>query len=200
MNMRRGLWLCVGIVALACSRREAATAGGRVGDTLQQGGAGRGAATAGQASANRSSYQQFLPDSTKTPGATFPVTKADICTPGYSSKVRNVPSAMKRAVYASYGITQRDPGEYEVDHLISLELGGSNSQRNLWPQSFRTQPWNAHVKDALENQLHNMVCNGQVSLEDAQHAIATDWIAAYRKYVSPNPSDARPARGSGRTR
>ena len=60
--------------------------------------------------------------------------------------------------------------------------GGSNAVKNLWPQSFQTQPWNAHVKDQLENTLHQLVCAGEVDLATAQHDIATDWIAAYRKY------------------
>ncbi len=53
---------------------------------------------------------------------------------------------------------------------------------NLWPQSYQTQPWNAHVKDALENELHRLVCSGQLDLKTAQHDISTDWIAAYKKY------------------
>lgn len=123
------------------------------------------------------------PDPSITPGDTLPVTAQDVCTPGYAKKVRNVPSGVKRQAYARYGIAQRAAGEFEVDHLISLELGGSNSIRNLWPQSFMTHPWNAHVKDAIENELHRQVCAGTMSLHDAQHAIATDWIAAYRRVL-----------------
>ena len=63
------------------------------------------------------------------------MTKSDICVPGYSKKVRNVPESVKKQAYAEYGITLHQPKEYEVDHLISLELGGSNSLKNLWPQS-----------------------------------------------------------------
>jgi hypothetical protein len=131
---------------------------------------------------DRGSYAQFLPDPRMTPGDTLDVTKDDICVPGYARKVRNVPQAVKEQAYREYGITHREPGEYEVDHLISLELGGSNSPKNLWPQSFRTKPWNARVKDALENRLHVEVCAGRVDLQTAQQEIATDWIAAYRKY------------------
>lgn len=129
----------------------------------------------------------FLPDARTTPGATLEVTAEDVCTAGYSKLVRSVPSRVKEEVYAEYGIASHEPGEYEVDHLISLELGGSNSVRNLWPQSYRTQPWNAHEKDKLENRLHRMVCDGTIDLKTAQRAIASDWIAAYRKYMSPNP-------------
>ena len=122
------------------------------------------------------------PDPVMTPGGVLPVTKEDICVPGYSKKVRNVPIGVKRKVYDAYGITQHKTGEYEIDHLISLQLGGSNSVKNLWPQSYLTQPWNAHVKDALENRLHSEVCKGHLDLATAQREIATDWIAAYQKY------------------
>jgi hypothetical protein len=128
----------------------------------------------------------LLPDPKMTPGATLPVATGDICVSGYSKKVRNVPADVKQQVYAEYGITRNQPGEYEVDHLISLELGGSNSIKNLWPQSYVTQPWNAHVKDKLENALHAEVCSGQIGLPTAQHEIATDWIASYKKHFHTN--------------
>lgn len=134
----------------------------------------------------------FVPDPAKTPGAALEVAAADICAPGYSKRVRNVPIEVKRQVYASYGIRRHEPGEYEIDHLISLELGGSNSIRNLWPESFRTSPWNAHVKDALENELHRRVCAGTIDLAKAQQIIAQDWVMGYRIYVSPNPPSSRP--------
>jgi hypothetical protein len=128
------------------------------------------------------SYIAHLPNSNLTPGDVLSVSITDICTPGYSSKVRNVPDSVKTQVYAEYGITSHQPGEYEVDHLISLELGGSNSIKNLWPEPYHGD-LNAHVKDKLENRLHSMVCNGEINLESAQHEIATDWVAAYIKYV-----------------
>jgi hypothetical protein len=134
--------------------------------------------------------RQFLPDPSKTPGDTLDVTKDDVCVSGYSSKVRNVPQEVKNQAYAEYGITHHEPGEYEIDHLISLELGGSNSLKNLWPQSYKTQPWNAHVKDKLENRLHEMICNGEIDMKTAQQEIATDWIAAYKKYVGSEPASS----------
>jgi hypothetical protein len=123
------------------------------------------------------------PDSVMTPGAILDVGDTDICTPGYASRVRHVTAQTKREVYAEYGIAVHAPGAYEVDHLISLEIGGSNSIENLWPQSYLTEPWNARVKDALENRLHRMVCAHTIALKTAQDAIARDWIAAYQKYV-----------------
>ncbi len=123
------------------------------------------------------------PDPALTPGAVFPVTAAEICRPGYAKSVRHVDGKTKAQVYRAYGIRHHQSGAYEIDHLISLELGGSNDIRNLWPESFDTQPWNAHAKDKLENRLHALVCDGTVSLGEAQAAIASDWIAAYQKYV-----------------
>jgi hypothetical protein len=110
--------------------------------------------------------------------------------PGYSKRVRDVPTDVKRQVYASYGVRTYQPGEYEIDHLINLSLGGSNSVRNLWPQSFRTSPWNARVKDELEVELHRRVCAGTLDLAKAQRIIAQNWVMGYRIYVNPNPPTA----------
>jgi hypothetical protein len=121
-----------------------------------------------------------VPDSALTPGATRPVTLAQVCTPGSSGKARAVSAKTKKAVYARYHVTPK-PRAYEVDHLISLELGGSNDIANLWPQPYFGKV-NAHDKDALENKLHALVCAGTVPLDEAQHAIATDWVGALKTY------------------
>ena len=81
-----------------------------------------------------------MPDRGRTPGDMLDVTLADIQVRGYSSTVRDVPIAVKRQMYASYGITRWVTGEYEVDHLIPLSLGGSNSTKNLWPESYLVFP------------------------------------------------------------
>jgi hypothetical protein len=131
------------------------------------------------------------PNSTLTPGAINTLaTKAILCVPNYTSgkdaqgsKVRDVNQSLKTRVFAEYNI---DPtsSKFEIDHLVSLELGGSNDIRNLWPQSYITAPYNAHMKDYLENKLHKMVCAGQIELLEAQKEISTDWISAYNKYVT----------------
>jgi hypothetical protein len=109
-----------------------------------------------------------LPDYRCTPGTVFSnATAKDICTPGYSRQVRNVTASLKQLVYASYGIRRHAPYAYEVDHLVSLELGGSNSQRNLWPEK---QP-GARSKDKIENALHAQLCDRVISLRQAQAEI-----------------------------
>jgi len=80
---------------------------------------------------------------------------------------RQVSEATKRAVFKEYGIDYAKHECCEVDHLIPLELGGSNSIKNLWPE-----PWaEAHEKDKLENSLNQRVCKKETTLKDAQHAI-----------------------------
>jgi hypothetical protein len=122
-----------------------------------------------------------LADSACTPGANFPnATVQEICKSGYSSSVRNVPTSEKDQAYAEYGISHHSAGQYEVDHLVSLELGGSNDIANLWPEAASPTP-GFHQKDRVENYLHDQVCSGAVSLKDAQNEIATNWLSVYNR-------------------
>ena len=122
-----------------------------------------------------------LPRHMLTPGVALAVGRARVCTPGYASATRDVSDAEKAAVYNRYGVVWV-PYQHEVDHLISLELGGSNAIRNLWPEPYAGR-WGARTKDVLENRLHDLVCEGRLTLRSAQRQEAGDWVAAYRKYV-----------------
>jgi hypothetical protein len=125
-----------------------------------------------------------LPDGRCTPGAVFATaTVAQICVDGYSSSVRHVSEGTRHAAFAAYGIRAEPTGAYEVDHLISLELGGSNSIANLWPEAALPHP-GFRDKDRLENRLHRLVCSGAISLRQAQRMIATNWLTAYRRFLS----------------
>ena len=119
-------------------------------------------------------------------------TKANICTSGYASSVRNVPQSEKDQVYAAYGIQHHSAGQYEVDHLVSLELGGSNDISNLWPEAASPKP-GFHEKDKVENYLHDQVCSGAISLQEAQVEIATNWLNVYKRM----PSTASSSGGNG---
>jgi len=134
----------------------------------------------------------FLPDPQKSPGEADPdVTVQDVCTPGYSKRVRHVTEDTKRSVCASYGVTCTAQ-TYEVDHIIPLVIGGTNNPANLFPQSYQTCPYNAWVKDRLEKFMHSSVCKILKEYgEDAatkilhvyQHEIATNWVEAYERYI-----------------
>jgi hypothetical protein len=121
-----------------------------------------------------------LPDPACTPGDLMEprVTREDICTSGYSTSVRDVPQSVKNEVYAEYGIVKHSPGQYEVDHFVSLALGGSNDISNLFPEPASPKP-GFHEKDKVENYLHDQVCKGVMTLETAQIAIATNWVDVY---------------------
>jgi hypothetical protein len=123
-----------------------------------------------------------LPDRRLTPGAVVQVSLDQICTVGYSRTVRNVSIEEKRQVFWRYQV-RYVPNTYETDHSIPLELGGSNSVENLWPQPLRG-PYNAHMKDRLENRLRWMVCDGEMPLSEAQQRIAVNWITLYREVFS----------------
>jgi len=122
-----------------------------------------------------------LPDSACTPGAVFPnATQQEICRSGYTRSVRNVPVSEKEQAYAEYGIFHHSSGQYEVDHLVPLEVGGSNDIANLWPEAAYPKP-GFHEKDKVENYLHDQVCSGAMSLNEAQKEIATNWLAVYNR-------------------
>ncbi len=127
-----------------------------------------------------------LPDPVCTPGAVDPTRTVDLVCSTSTRTVRppvEVTQRIKAERMAAYGDTD-DPRNYELDHLIPLELGGDPaSVLNLWPQPY-TGLWSAHVKDRLENALHRLVCDGSVPLAQAQHDIRLDWVAAYETYVS----------------
>ena len=137
-----------------------------------------------------------LPDSTRTPGVTSPAVtpstiKKTICTSGYTLKVRppvSVTNPIKKKQLKAWGYTDRNAAHYELDHLISLQLGGSpDDEGNLWPEHYSGK-WGARIKDTLEGELKRRICvkasdPDHIDLKEAQDAISKDWIAAYAKYV-----------------
>ena len=130
------------------------------------------------------------PDRRCSPGAYYSrLTKRVICSASFrTSSIRNVPQSEKYAVEAEYGMAQRLYGRtLEIDHIISLELGGSNDIANLFPEKASPAP-GYHVKDKLENKLHSMVCSGQKSLRSAQREIATNWQKLYKTVYGTIPA------------
>jgi len=131
----------------------------------------------------------ILPDHNLTPGVIdTAVTNEQLCLAGYTGSVRNVSASTKKKVFAEYSIDPK-ADKFEIDHLISLEIGGKNDITNLWPQSYTTMPWNAHVKDKLENKLHRMICDGIITKEQAQEQISKDWIKTYCNIYSDKKDD-----------
>ncbi|HUJ83858.1 MAG TPA: zf-HC2 domain-containing protein [Candidatus Acidoferrales bacterium] len=121
-----------------------------------------------------------VPNANLTPGVVGAVTVSQICASDEPPE-RRPPPSMQQAVFHEYGMDGAPAQEYEVDHLITPALGGTDDIRNLWPESYRPE-WNAHVKDELEDRLHDLVCQGKLDLGMAQRDMATNWISAYKKY------------------
>ena len=120
-----------------------------------------------------------LPDRRCSPGAySQGLTVAVLCSAGFhTSSIRHVPQSEKSTVEREYGLAPRLYGRsLEIDHIVPLELGGSNAIANLYPE--RSPGY--HAKDRLENRLHALVCAHRMRLRVAQRAIATNWIALYR--------------------
>ncbi len=128
-----------------------------------------------------------LPDPVCTPGlADTNVTQDNIsktiCVSGYTKTVRpsaSVTAPEKLQSIQEYGYSDTNPSDYEYDHLISLELGGAaNDVKNLWAEPAPSP----NPKDKIENKLHSLVCNGTISLDDAQKRISTNWVTALNGY------------------
>lgn len=119
-----------------------------------------------------------IPDSVATPGVVRTTDARVVCKPGYAATQRHTAGSLKNKVYAEYGVTRGHPGPWEIDHVVSLELGGADVLGNLFPQPYFEVP-GAHQKDKLENYLHAQVCAGAMDLEDAQALIRGDWYAQY---------------------
>jgi len=124
-----------------------------------------------------------LPDSSCTPGVIDQrVTQANIqqtiCVSGYTKTVRppvSYTDTLKREQIVAYGYTDTSTRDFEEDHLISLEIGGSPSDpKNLWPEPGRSP----NPKDKIENLCHEKVCTGQITLAQAQQQIAINWPTA----------------------
>lgn len=121
-----------------------------------------------------------LPDHDCTPGDVFPEAVLDtICVPGYTKTVRSVSTALRKSVFAEYGVPYPQPrGSYEVDHLIPLALGGNNDIANLFPQPAEPSP-GFREKDVVEVYLQQQACAGAVDLSVAQEQIANNWLDVY---------------------
>ena len=131
------------------------------------------------------------PDRRCSPGAYYSsLTTPVICSSTFhTGTIRNVSQSEKFAVEREYGMAARLYGRtIEIDHIVALELGGSNDIANLFPEP-GSGPDDYHVKDKLENRAHDLVCAGQLSLHTARASMAGDWEALYRRLFGLAPAN-----------
>ena len=89
----------------------------------------------------------------------------------YIDSVPSTTSDIKKA-YANYRISV-DNKNYKLDYLIPISLGGANTIKNMWPQQYKQ--WLA--KNKIEDDILLDVCNGKLSLKEAQELLAKDWTS-----------------------
>lgn len=141
--------------------------------------------------AGRAGPSDIYPDLTITPGAvasdvTQDNIKSTICVAGFTKPPRRPPSSytdsLKVKGFDQYGLSDHRKGDYEEDHLISLELGGDpRDPKNLWPEPYNASipDGGARYKDKVEKYLNLQVCGEQMTLSEAQKAIVADWYKVY---------------------
>jgi len=203
-NGARGIWLSPRGLASACA---VALLGLLCARLLPWPPAGPAAKAAGRSG--------LLPDARYTPGTVRSVALRDLCAEEHDQVVRPVRETLRKAVLREYGVEEAAAENYELDYLVSPGLGGVEDVQNIWPQPRFNASWNSFVKDELEDYLHRSVCSGTLSLSVAQQDVASDWIAAYKRYFhtdfplrpsasSPEgeprlraPGSLRPSSGSG---
>jgi hypothetical protein len=99
-----------------------------------------------------------LPDITCAPKATIKTaTNKQICGRIFPTSTGNISETTKSMIYNSYNHSSYTPGQYEINHLMSLGLGGSNELANLFPEPASPRT-GFHEKDLVKNYLHNRVC------------------------------------------
>jgi hypothetical protein len=121
------------------------------------------------------------------------VTSAELCRAAGERDTPSVPPSIKHAVLREYGAGYFADEDFELDYLITPELGGVMDAQNLWPERYASQTWNARAKDDLEQLLRRLVCSGSLPLESAQRDIAGNWIAAYKRYFHTDRPGGWPA-------
>jgi len=94
-------------------------------------------------------------------------------------------------VLQEYGVAGAQTQGYELDYLISPQLGGTDDISNLWPEPDSATGWNADAKDALEGRLHQLVCQGKINLATAQRDLATTGFRPTSNTSTPTGQSSR---------
>ena len=123
---------------------------------------------------------------TYNPVVTQETIQQTICVPGYTASVRPpyyVTSVIKKRLLEARGMTWDDAKNVELDHIISLSIGGEPGDAEH-TSNFQLQPWpEAKRKDRLELVEMQCVCDGIVTLDEARKDME-NWEQAYHKYAT----------------
>lgn len=141
---------------------------------------------------NQIDWERVEPRAALTPGEVVTISRTKVCASSGSMAPPRVPRELAETVFRLYGLSTTRQDDFELDYLITPDLGGAQTVRNLWPEPYYHTPWNAHVKDRLESRLRNLVCDGQMELVSAQREISSHWIRSYkRRFRTERPAFER---------
>ena len=121
-----------------------------------------------------------LPNPKLTPGAVITTDANNVCASNAHAPV--LTGAVQTAVYREYGDTSASAiHKHILDLLVPYDLGGAAVKANLWPAA--TSGTGFYQKVETDKIMRQMVFRGDVSLSQAQQALATNWYSAWLKYV-----------------
>jgi len=126
------------------------------------------------------------PDRRCSPGAYYAgLTTALLCSPSlHTIGIQDVPESETHAVEAEYGLAPRHGRSLEIDHIISVDLGGSNDIANLFPEKAPGD----YVKDELVERVLELVFDVAANCLVAQVGVAGNWQALYKRVFGIAPS------------
>ena len=125
------------------------------------------------------------------PGAYYSkLTKVVICSSSFrTGPIRNVPESEKHRSRPSTGWHRKGYGRtLEIDHIVCARARRLQRHREPLPGEGDLPPRPGyHVKDKLENKLHDLVCAGAMTLRTRQTGIASNWQTLYKKVFGNDP-------------
>jgi hypothetical protein len=123
-----------------------------------------------------------LPRAALTPGAVTTTDATTVCNLAQHASPPSVPSTVTLAIDITYGYTTPiEQNKYNFDFLVPYDLGGAPVTANIWPAAIRGTGFYQKLQtDAI---LREMVCRRTLTLAQAQHALETNWYAAWLRYV-----------------
>jgi hypothetical protein len=122
-----------------------------------------------------------LPNNNYTPGKTERVDVKQLCAANVDASAKPVSDWQKNTTLERYGVRPENFNG-ELEHLVPVSLGGTNDPDNLYP--FHAQgEYTLEAKQRLATKLHDLVCDGKISLKQAQDVFKKDWTRGYKQYL-----------------
>jgi len=123
-----------------------------------------------------------LPNNYYTPGKAEKVDVKQLCAAGTETSAKPVADWQKNTALERYGV-RPEAFNGELEHLVPVALGGTNDPDNLYP--FHAQgEYTIEAKQRLASKLRELVCDGKMSLKQAQDVFKKDWTKGYKQYLA----------------